>query len=51
MSDDQIRQILLERKREARRQQRRAKLIEAIEGIVCWAGLIWIGFMLSVVGA
>ena len=50
MSDNEIRRILVERKREARRMQRRENAKETAEGIlawVCWAGL---GYMI-VLGA
>lgn len=50
MSDEQIRQILIERKREERKMERRAEIIEAVEGFVAWGGLFFLGFMLSVIG-
>lgn len=54
MSDNEIRQILAEKKRKQRRAERKAEIIaEVIEGIgtlLAWAGLLWIGFMLSVIG-
>jgi len=50
MSDNEIRQILIEKKREQRRVERRAAIIDGIEAFIAWAGLFWIGFMLSVIG-
>lgn len=48
MSDNEIRKILAERKREERRMQKREIIIEVVEGIVGWVGIFTIGFMLSV---
>ena len=50
MSDEQIRQILIERKRKARKAEKRAEVLEAVGMIIAWAGLFWICFMLSVIG-
>ncbi len=50
MSDNEIRQILAERKRQARKAERRAEIIEAVEGFIGWSSLFIIGFMLSVIG-
>ena len=51
MSDNEIRQILIERKREKRKKmKRRAMLLEAAESLIGWASLFGIGFMLSVLG-
>ncbi len=50
MSDNEIRQILAERKREERRMQRREAIIEMVGGIAAWGGLFFIGFMLAVIG-
>ena len=36
MSDEQIRQILIERKRRERKAQNREAIKEAIEGVLCW---------------
>ena len=49
MSDNEIRQILIERKREARKAERREEIMECIEGLVGFGGLFFICFMLSVV--
>lgn len=48
MSDEMIRQILRERKREERKMERRAETIELVKDAVawiCWAGL---GYMMFV---
>ena len=50
MSDEEIRQILAERKRQARKEERRAEILELVGGFLGWASLFWIGFMLSVIG-
>lgn len=50
MSDNEIRQILVEKKRKERQMQRREDLLEIIGSTFAWAGLFWICFMLSVVG-
>ena len=50
MTDEQIRQILIDEKRKERKMQRRAEVLEMIEGIIGWSSLFVIGFMLSVIG-
>ena len=51
MSDNEIRQILIERKREKRRKmKRRAMMLEVAESLIGWASLFGICFMLSVIG-
>lgn len=50
MSDNEIRQILAERKRHERKTAKRAAIIEAIEGAIGWSSLFLIGFMLTVIG-
>ena len=50
MSDNEIRQILAERKRQQRRQERREEIRDIIEGVIGWACLFGICFMLSVIG-
>lgn len=52
MSDNEIRQILIEKKREERRmqreealQQRKEKIMEAAGGILAWASLFGLGYM------
>lgn len=48
MSDEQIRQILIEKKREERRIQKREDVKEIIEGVIawtCWAALIYMAFL------
>ena len=50
MSDNEIREILVERKRQEKRMQRREAVIETVEGIIAWGGLFFIGFMLAVIG-
>ena len=50
MSDNEIRQILIKKKRKQRRAEIRAEIIEGLGTLLAWAGLLWIGFMLSVIG-
>lgn len=50
MSDNEIREILVEKKRQERRMQRRETAIETVEGIIAWGGLFFIGFMIAVIG-
>lgn len=50
MSNSEIRQILVEKKRMERKMQRRAEIFEAVEGILAWSSLFVIGFALSVIG-
>lgn len=50
MSDEQIRQILIERKRQERKEERRAEILDTVGCIFAWASIFWIGFMLSVIG-
>ena len=50
MSDEQIRQILIERKRQERKAERRAEILDAVGSIFAWGGMFWICFMLSVIG-
>ena len=50
MSDNEIRQILIERKRKARKAENRAAILEAVGMIIAWTGLLWICFMLTVIG-
>ena len=51
MSDDMIRGILIERKRQERRKQQNKELIREIaEGALGWGSLFFLGFMLSVIG-
>lgn len=49
MTDNDIRRILVERKREARKQERRQELYEGIGSALGFAGLFVICFMLSVI--
>ena len=52
MSDNEIRQILIERKRaERKKMKRRAMMLEAAESLIGWASLFGICFMLSGIGA
>lgn len=52
MSDNEIRQIILERKRsERRKMKRRAMMLEMTESLIGWASLFGICFMLSGIGA
>ena len=50
MSDNEIRQILVERKRQARRAENRTAILEAVGTMIAWAGLLWICFMLTAIG-
>lgn len=50
MSDNEIRQILIERKRQEIRKQNRAALKEAAEAVLGWICLFAICFMLSAIG-
>jgi hypothetical protein len=50
MSDNEIRKILAERKREARRKERREETVEIIESFFAWGGLLTIAFMMSCIG-
>lgn len=51
MSDNEIREILRERKKQERKKQQDRELIrELTEGIVGWGSLFFICFMLSVIG-
>ena len=50
MSDNEIRQILVERKRQERRMQKREAIIEVAGGILGWSSIFFIGFMLAVIG-
>lgn len=52
MSDNEIRQLLIERKRaERKKMKRRAMMLEAAESLIGWASLFGICFMLSGIGA
>lgn len=50
MSDHQIRQILIEEKRAAYREARRAEVTDAIGTFFAFGGMAVIGIMLSVIG-
>lgn len=50
MSDEQIREILIERKKEARGRAKRAEIFEAVGDLLGWSSLIAICFMLSAIG-
>lgn len=50
MSDNEIRQILIERKRQEIRKQNRAAVKEAAEAVLGWICLFGICFMLSAIG-
>ena len=49
MTDNEIRKILIDRKRAARKAERREELRDSIEGFAGFACLTFICFMLSVV--
>lgn len=46
MSDNEIRQILIQRKREERREMKREQIKETVEGILGWACLFGLGYMM-----
>ena len=50
MSDNEIRRILVEKKRKERQMQRSAQIIEAAQDVAAWGGLFVICFMLAVIG-
>lgn len=50
MSDNEIRRILIERKRQEAKKKRREDALEIAGDIVAWLGLFAICFMLSVIG-
>lgn len=50
MSDNEIRHILAGRKRRERRAMKRTIVLRTIGDIAAWAGLLFICFMLSVIG-
>ena len=50
MSDNEIRQILIERKIQQRKAERQEEIKDFIEGFIGWGSLFFLGFMLSVIG-
>ncbi len=50
MSDNEIRQILIEKKRQKRKTEKRAEIIEMVGGFIGWSSLFFLAFMLSVIG-
>ena len=50
MSDNEIRQILIERKRQQRKAQRRADIKEIAEGIIGWTMLFAGGYFAILIG-
>jgi len=50
MSDNEIRQILIERKRQQRKAQRRAEIKEIAEGIIGWTMLFAGGYFAILIG-
>lgn len=48
MSDNEIRQILIERKREERQMQRREDIKETAEGILAWGCWAALGYMMFI---
>lgn len=50
MSDNEVRKILIERKRQDEKMKRRADALEIAGDIVAWVGLLAICFMLLVIG-
>lgn len=50
MSDNEIRKVLVERKKHERMMKRREVILEAACDLAAWSSLIAISFMLSVIG-
>lgn len=50
MSDNEIRQILAERKKCERMMKRREKVLEITSEAIAWGSLFMLCFMLSVIG-
>ena len=50
MTDNEIRQILIERKRQERKAERRAEIKEMVEGIVGWTLLFAGGYFAILIG-
>ena len=48
MSDNEIRRILIERKREERQMQRREDIKETVEGILAWGCWAALGYMMFI---
>ena len=48
MSDNEIRQILIERKRKERQMQRREDIKETVEGILAWGCWAALGYMMLI---
>lgn len=46
MSDNEIRQILIQRKREERKEMKREQIKEAAEDIACWICWAALGYMM-----
>ncbi len=46
MSDNEIRQILIERKKEQRRMQRQEDLKETVESVIAWTCWAALGYMM-----
>jgi hypothetical protein len=50
VSDNEIRSILIERKRKENKMKRRREIITTITEMSAWAGLLFLCFMISVIG-
>lgn len=50
MRDEDIRRILIERKRKERKQMKRAAVLDAAAGIAAWSSLFALCFMMSFIG-
>lgn len=46
MSDNEIRQILIQRRREERREMKREQIKDTIEGILAWTCWAALGYMM-----
>ena len=50
MSDNESRKILIERKKQERKMEKRTELIGIVGDLIGWASLFGICFMLAVIG-
>lgn len=50
MSDNEIRQILIAERKAILREERKEEVIDAIGSFIAFGGMMFIGFMLSVIG-
>lgn len=50
MSDNEIRQILIEERRKERARQKREEAIEIVESALCWISWAVLGYILFAIG-